>query len=403
MHEKERFVRSGGVFGLDDVVGDFDAAGVESLRQIADMIRTQAREGVRSAMALAGSAAQSKFQLFPGDCDFFERVHITAPTREDAIEILALTMVEAVARTFTNPQLQFQEMKLGLYPAAYSRDEQPVSQGSPISWGLTDIDVRVVRVVDATGETHRLRMHEVAGDPGFVKLDWVYADRTKDRVVPVSKVIDATWEAPDGSIIALDGVLDSFYQEVYLDPESQVDVERLVQHVSPDGLENYLDQIAGEIAKYSSEGHENYGKVAKRLYNITRILRRDADASYLRQLFDDPPARLYQVGGTMHALSQAIQADRLDRETIVAQLAALEGTIADCYEGADRDEIVALVRRLPEMDEDELLVASERIAAVSNTQVSDYFQQKIEESPGLKSVYDLVLKEAPQPSTGSPT
>ena len=27
MHEKERFVRSGGVFGLDDVVGDFDASG----------------------------------------------------------------------------------------------------------------------------------------------------------------------------------------------------------------------------------------------------------------------------------------------------------------------------------------------------------------------------------------
>ena len=66
MHEKERFVQRGGVFGLDDVVGDFDASGVESLREIADMIRTQAREGVRSAMALAGSAAQSKFQLFPG-------------------------------------------------------------------------------------------------------------------------------------------------------------------------------------------------------------------------------------------------------------------------------------------------------------------------------------------------
>ena len=74
------------------------------------------RDGVRSAMALAGSAAQSKFQLFPGDCDFFERVHITAPTREDAIEVLALTMVEVVARTFTNTHLQFQEMKLGLYP-----------------------------------------------------------------------------------------------------------------------------------------------------------------------------------------------------------------------------------------------------------------------------------------------
>ena len=184
--------------------------------------------------------------------------------------------------------------------------------------------------------------------------------------------------------MALDGVLDSFYQEIYLDPESQVDVERLVQHVSPDGLENYLEQIMGEIAKYSGEGHENYGKVAKRLYNITRILRRDEDASYLRSLFDDPPARLYQVGGTMHALSEAIRADRLDRETIVAQLAALEGTIADCYTGADRDEILELVRRLPEMDEDELIAASDRIASASNTQVSDYFKEKIEGSEGLR-------------------
>jgi hypothetical protein len=57
MHEKERFVQRGGVFGLDDVVGDFDASGVEAVRGIADMIRTQARESVRSAMALAGSAA----------------------------------------------------------------------------------------------------------------------------------------------------------------------------------------------------------------------------------------------------------------------------------------------------------------------------------------------------------
>ena len=395
MHEKERFVQRGGVFGLDDVVGDFDASGVEAVREIAAMIRTQPQEGVRGAMALAGSAAQSKFQLFPGDCDFFERVHILAPTREEAVEMLASTMIESVAQTFTNPRLQFVEMKLGLYPAAYSRSEQPVSQGSPISWGLAEMDVRVVRVVDATGESHRLRMHEVALDPGFVKLDWVFADRDRDRVVPVSKVIDATWEAPDGTITALDGVLDSFYQEVYLDPESQVDVQRLVEHVSPDGLENYLEQISGEVAKYSAAGHENYGKVAKRLYNISRILRRDSDASYLRQLFDDPPARLYQVGGTMHALNEAIRADRLDRDTIVAQLAALEGTIADCYTGADRAEILDLVRRLPEMEEDELVAATDRIAAASNLQVSDYFKQKIEESPGLKSVYDLVIKEAP--------
>ena len=32
---------------------------------------------------VTGSAAQSRFQLFPGDCDYFERVHIEAPTRDE--------------------------------------------------------------------------------------------------------------------------------------------------------------------------------------------------------------------------------------------------------------------------------------------------------------------------------
>lgn len=382
------------MFGLDDVVGDFDTSGVEAVREIAGMIRTEPREGVRSAMALSGSAAQSKFQLFPGDCDFFERVHITAESREEAIRTLASTMIESVARTFTNPHLQFVEMKLGRYPASYVRGEEPVGTGAPISWGLGDLDVRVIRVVGEDGSTHKLRMYEVALDPGFVKLDWVYADTAHQRVVPVSKVIDATWEAGDGAIVALDGVLDSFYQEVYLDPESQVDVERLVQHITPDGLENYLRQIAGEVGKYAADGHENYGKVAKRLYNICRLLRRDADAGYLRSLFDDPPARLYQVSGTLHALTQAIRADRLDRQTIAAQVAELGNTVSECYAGADRDDLLALVHTLPDLDGTELESAADRIAEAANAQVSDYFREKITEAPSLHAVLELVIKEA---------
>jgi len=37
-----------------------------------------------TALSLSGSAAQSKIQRFPGDCDFFERVHIKADAREAA-------------------------------------------------------------------------------------------------------------------------------------------------------------------------------------------------------------------------------------------------------------------------------------------------------------------------------
>ena len=39
-------------------------------------------------LALSGSAAQSKIQSYPGDADYFERVHITADARDDACRIL---------------------------------------------------------------------------------------------------------------------------------------------------------------------------------------------------------------------------------------------------------------------------------------------------------------------------
>ena len=42
---------------------------------------------VETALALSGSAAQSKIQTYPGDCDFFERVNIIAPTRAEAGKI----------------------------------------------------------------------------------------------------------------------------------------------------------------------------------------------------------------------------------------------------------------------------------------------------------------------------
>jgi hypothetical protein len=58
---------------------------------------------VRSAIALSGSTAQSRFQRFPGDCDYFERVHIAAADRASAIETLVASMIDTVARAFPVP------------------------------------------------------------------------------------------------------------------------------------------------------------------------------------------------------------------------------------------------------------------------------------------------------------
>ena len=242
---------AGGVFGLAEVLGDFDDADVERLRDIATAIRTPPRPAVRSAIALSGSAAQSRVQPFPGDCDFFERVHILTDSAAAARRELRDAMVETVAAVFSHPHLQFSELKLGLHPR----------ERSPLSWTLAEVDARALRIDG--GEL--VGMDDVLEEPGFVKIDWVHADEARGRLVHVSKVIDATWERPDGAIVALDGVLDSFYQEVYLDPDSRVDVERIVRQVRPEDLAAYVAQLEDEVARYADPAAANHGKVAKRL------------------------------------------------------------------------------------------------------------------------------------------
>lgn len=365
-----------GVFGLAGVVDDFDDADVARLRAVAEAIRSPERPDVNSAIALSGSAAQSRFQPFPGDADFFERVHIRAADRDAAIDVLVAVMIETVARTFPMVDLQFVEMKLGLH----------ADDRTPISWSLADIDARFLPPRD--GDVAPVELRPAAKDPGFVKLDWVHADVERGRVTPVSKVIDATWEDPDGQIVPLDGVLDSFYQEVYLDPDSKPYVERLIDQVSPDGLRDYIAQLEHEIRKYTQPGHENYGKVAKRLYNVFRLTNMSGCAAHVRGLFDDPPASLYPVSGMVHALEQAMRSRRLPPGALQAQLDTLAGLLRERYEGADRDQLAALVVTVPELDDAARGETLDHIAERCSAQVSAYFEARLREDPEIAAFLD---------------
>ena len=50
----------------------------------------------------------------------------------------------------------------------------------------------------------------------------------------------------------------------------------------------------GRSRKYVTK-HINYGKAAKRMYNIFRLTGRYEEAVFLRELFDEPTSMLYQV------------------------------------------------------------------------------------------------------------
>ena len=51
----------------------------------------------------------------------------------------------------------------------------------------------------------------------------------------------------------------------------------------------------------------NYGKVAKRLYNIFRLTGRYPEAAFLRELFDEPATMLYQVWSLIRTMDDATQ------------------------------------------------------------------------------------------------
>jgi hypothetical protein len=100
-----------GVFGHRITMLDFSPADLEYFRQIGRIVGFNDRPGVETALALSGSSAQSVIQTYPGDCDYFERVNIHAPSREEACRTLAGLIREKALSTMKGPNYMLVEVK----------------------------------------------------------------------------------------------------------------------------------------------------------------------------------------------------------------------------------------------------------------------------------------------------
>ena len=110
----------------------------------------------------------------------------------------------------------------------------------------------------------------------------------------------------------LDGFLDPYFQEVYLDTDSIPLFSRLVKELSADSVDDYVDTLEHEVWKYTVK-EPNYGKAARRMYNVFRMTGRYYEAAYIRELFDEPVTALYQVAALIRTLDDA--ASRATRST----------------------------------------------------------------------------------------
>lgn len=388
-----------GTFGHRVTMLDFSPKELARFRRIGQIVEVLGPpEIAESALALSGSAAQSKIQTYPGDADFFQRLNIKAPSREEACAIMARLMREKVLTTLQGPTYQFLEAKLGSYPVDCTHGAWQVRTGSPISWTAEEVAAGEQLVQTADGPL-TLRWDEVALDPGWCKLDWVVTDPERKQLSNASNVIDVTWEAPDGSIVPLDGYLDTFFQEVYLDAGDVPLFAKLASQVSDDALDDYVEQLEGEVRKYLTK-HLNYGKAAKRMYNVFRLSGRHMDAAFVRELFDEPAALLYQVWSLIVTLENATQpGSTIPIDAVQDQADALVLDVIKVLEGPEETEIVAsllTLRRTLEGQHSgeartaEVEAAQTRVINLVNT----FFHDKLVAMPSIKEYIEKIQAEA---------
>lgn len=385
-----------GVFGHAMVMLDFSPADLAHFREVGRLVEFEDIPGVvETALALSGSAAQSKIQTYPGDADYFERVNIRAETREEACRILADLMRKKALSTVQGPTYQLIEVKFGSYPFDFVKGGRTITAGSPIAWSPQEIAAGQIEGFTPQGEPATVRWEEVALNPGWCKLDWVVADPQRHQLANASNMLDVTWEAPNGEITPLDDYLDPYFQEVYLDAASVPIFAKLAKHVSADALDDYVAALHREVEKYLTKDL-NYGKVAKRLYNIFRLTGRYPEAAFLRELFDEPATMLYQVWSLIRTVDDATQPGTgISMQYVLDQADELILAVVGALEGEKETEIVRYLLRLRDSltrqrSGQALIPEAEAARAEVINLVNNFFYEKLVALPAIKEYIEQV-------------
>lgn len=390
-----------GVYGHRVTMLDFRPEDLARFREMSKVVGFEDRPPqVLTALSISGSAAQSKINAYPADCDFFERVHIRADTRDEACAILADMIREKALETAVGPTHRLWEVKFGTHPFAATKGGGQVAAGSPMSWTMEEVKAGQMEVTLADGSVRVHTWGEASHEPGWCKLDWVIADKARGQLANASNVLDPTWEGPDGAIVPLDGFMDPYFQEVYLETESIPLFTKLVKELSADSVDDYVDTLEHEVWKYTVK-EPNFGKAARRMYNVFRMNGKYREAAYIRELFDEPVTALYQVSALIRTLDDAASSgDVFATATMVSQV---DGLIMSAIQALDGPEEAKMVGYLLSLRNS--LQAHEshdaRTDEMSGIQdaalgaVNAYFARTLRSVPEIAAYLDDVAKRAP--------
>jgi hypothetical protein len=388
-----------GVFGDRVALLDFDTDHLEHLRRLVRHVRLEPRPELASAIAISGSSAQGRVQLFPGDKDFFERAHLRASSREEATQLLREVMRASALRALSEPDIVLVEVNLGVYPEPVRERGAAKGAGDPITWAPDDIERGAITVEREAGGSLTLAWDDVDVANGWVYLGWIVADRDAGRIALASNMVDATWEGPDGVIQSLDGAVDPLAQEIYLEASSLPLVERLGREVAPGARDAYREAMRSEVRHYTHDD-PSFAKAAKRLYNLFRVADELEAAAYVRELFDEPTARLYQVPGLLEAADLALDPESgIDRAMVLEQIAVVRDAIAEATDGPEETRLLADLQELEDAalregrESDEWATVLAEVRSRCAALVNEFFRTRLLAHDRVREIIDDLARE----------
>ncbi len=390
-----------GVYGHRVTMLDFQPEDLARFREMSTVVGFEDRPPqVMTALSISGSAAQSKINAYPADCDFFERIHIRADTRGEACAILADLIREKALATSVGPTHRLWEVKFGSHPVAATKGGKAVGAGSPMSWTTEEVAAGQMEVTLEGGVVRTYTWEDASHEPGWCKLDWVIADKTRGKLANASNVLDPTWEAPDGSIVPLDGFLDPYYQEVYLESDSIPLFSKLVKELSADSVDDYVDTLEHEVWKYTVK-EPNYGKAARRMYNVFRMNGKYREAAFIRELFDEPVTALYQVSALIRTLDDAANSgDTFDTDMMVTQVDGLIMSAIQALDGPDEAQMVGHLLKLRDslqarQSHEQRSTEMSEIQEAALGAVNVYFERALRSVPEIEAYLEDIAARAP--------
>ena len=246
-----------GVYGHRVTMLDFQPEDLARFREMALVVGFEDRPPqVMTALSISGSAAQSKINAYPADCDFFERVHITGrharggvrdPGRPDAREgALDRGRADASAvggqvrvasrrrrrraarRSVPDRRCRGRSRRSG--PARW-RSPWPTARCACTRW-----EDGVARAGLVQARLGRRRPRRAASSPTRATCS------TRRGRRPTARSCRST-----ASSIP-------YYQEVYLEADSIPLFSKLVKELSADSVDDYVDALEHEVWKYTRQG-----------------------------------------------------------------------------------------------------------------------------------------------------